>query len=324
MLDLLIKVLKFIFVVIFIIGLNLIYAKNAKSFNETSLGVGIDPTVAGKFVAYTVGTSSHPIDDNGRGGEIVVRKLDRYKCYNKVVIKSMYNSGVGSPRLIYNSYLKKYELLYYDGNHLMLAFLDPSDGRIQNKQSELFYYFTNPVYIPQATVDNEIGDLYVVLQTSNGNTSFVVIDKDGNVVYDDKNILTGDKYRLSIGIGADKDVVIVYEDEGQEYFIYSFNKGKKFEDPRNICSELGLSNCRRAEVSPIVQLSNLLDNRTFLVIMQAEKDGVDGIHVDYNPFDNTTVIDFGPDQNGGEAVAISLVGITQDKWGQVHVQVEGS
>lgn len=56
----------------------------------------------------------------------------------------------------------------------------------------------------------------------------------------------------------------------------------------------------------------------------SQLDGVDGIHLDYDPFDNTTIIGFGNDQNGGEAVTISLVGITQDEWSQVHVQVEGS
>ena len=56
----------------------------------------------------------------------------------------------------------------------------------------------------------------------------------------------------------------------------------------------------------------------------SQLNGVDGIHVDYDPFDSTTVIDFGPDQNGGEPVTISLVGIAQDEWSQVHVQVEGS
>ena len=56
----------------------------------------------------------------------------------------------------------------------------------------------------------------------------------------------------------------------------------------------------------------------------SQLDGVDGVHLDYDPFDNTTIIGFGNDQNGGEAVTISLVGITQDEWNQVHVQVEGS
>ncbi len=101
-LGLLRSALRLAFVLILSVALSLTSVKNAKAFNETSLGFGIDPTVAGKFVAYTVGTSSHPIDDNGRVGKIVVRKLDSNRCYHEQYIKPQSDNGVGSHRLVYS------------------------------------------------------------------------------------------------------------------------------------------------------------------------------------------------------------------------------
>ena len=56
----------------------------------------------------------------------------------------------------------------------------------------------------------------------------------------------------------------------------------------------------------------------------ADLNGVDGIAVQYNPFSNATIINFGNDQNGGETVSVTLVGITQDEWSQVHVHVDAA
>ena len=57
----------------------------------------------------------------------------------------------------------------------------------------------------------------------------------------------------------------------------------------------------------------------------SELNGKEGITVSYNPFLKSTVITFGNDQNGGEAVTLTLSGINQDDWDKVminHAPVE--
>jgi len=51
----------------------------------------------------------------------------------------------------------------------------------------------------------------------------------------------------------------------------------------------------------------------------SELNGKEGISVSYNPFSNATIITFGNDQNGGEAVTLTLDGISQDDWNKVMI-----
>ena len=281
--------LRLAFVLILSVGLSLAGEKTAKAFNETSLGTGIDPTVAGKFVAYTAGTSSYPIDDNGRGGKIVVRKLDTDRCYPEQYITSQSDDGVGSPRLVYNPVQGGYDLVYYDGRDVRVRFIrDFGSSFSLSGDSEIFsFYFAHPTYIPDVAVDQNSGDLYVVVEDTWKYINFIKVDKNFHVVDTESNVASG--VLPTIGAGGDPDkhfVVIAYAKGGEIYYRISTDGGESFGNEKSVCESVGLSSCTRPKLSNIVYAPG--EGYEFVIVFQALKNGKPGVAV-------VTMSTIGPD-----------------------------
>jgi methenyltetrahydromethanopterin cyclohydrolase len=49
--------------------------------------------------------------------------------------------------------------------------------------------------------------------------------------------------------------------------------------------------------------------------------GTDGITVEANQIEGTTVINFGADAAGGDVVSLTLVGVAQTDWANINVTV---
>ena len=110
---------RYFLLLVLSITINLVFmisVGSANSYIYKVSGSAIDPTVYKDVIAYTLGTHGHPLDNDGRGGAIYIEK----KRGNQVIWRQhiFSDDGIGSPRIVYNSYLDK--LVLHQGSKLNL------------------------------------------------------------------------------------------------------------------------------------------------------------------------------------------------------------